>query len=111
MTGITDLSGYSKSCKIPGKPINHILHKTLQQTEENECPGYPVNVTLIKEDEEDNVVPEAADPVHGRHLDHEGKDVIDESVERFVGQHAPGQVSHGLQLVVDEKLRCHHDET
>ena len=56
-------------------------------------------------------VPEAADAVHGGHLDDKGKHVIDEGVEGLVGEHAPGQVGHRLQLVVDEQLRGHCDET
>ena len=50
------------------------------------------------------MTPEAADAVHGWHLDDKSKDVIDEGVQSFVGQHAPGQVGHRLQLVVDEEL-------
>ena len=61
---------------------------------ENKSFSYPVNVTLIKEDEEYDIVPEASDPVHGRHLDHEGEDVVDESVQGLVRQHAPRQVGH-----------------
>jgi hypothetical protein len=71
---------------------------------------YPVNVSLVEEDEEDDVVSEASDAVHGGHLDDEGEDVVDERVEGFVGQHPPGQVSHRLELVVDEQLGGHHDE-
>ena len=41
---------------------------------------YSINVSLVEEDEEYDVVPKAADPVHRRHLDDEGEDVIDESV-------------------------------
>lgn len=55
-------------------------------------------------------VPQAADPVHNRHLDDKGKQVIDEGVEGLVGEHAPGQVGYGLELVVDEELGCHGDE-
>ena len=29
----------------------------------------------------------------------------------LVCHHSPGQVGHGLELVVDEQLRRHHDET
>jgi hypothetical protein len=72
---------------------------------------YPVNVSLIEKDEEDDVVPEASDPVHGWHLDDEGEDVVDEGVQGLVRQHAPRKVCHGLQLVVDEQLRRHHNES
>lgn len=71
---------------------------------------YSVDVSLIEKDEEDDVVPEASKSIHGRHFDDESKDVVDEGIEGFVGQHSPGQVSHRLQFVVDEQLRCHHDE-
>ena len=71
---------------------------------------YSINVSLVEEDEEHNVVPKAANPVHRRHLDDEGEDVIDESVESLVRHHTPGEVRNRLELVVDKKLRCHHDE-
>ena len=61
---------------------------------ENKCFSYPVNVTLIKEDKEYDIVPEASDPVHGRHLDHKGEDVVNESVQGLICQHAPRQVGH-----------------
>ena len=55
-------------------------------------------------------ISETAQAVQSWHFDDKGEDVIDESVEGFVGQHAPGQVGHRLQLVVDEQLGRHHDE-
>lgn len=65
---------------------------------------------MVEVDEEDHIVPQAADPVHNRHLDDKGKQVVDEGVEGLVGEHAPGQVGHRLELVVDEELGCHGDE-
>jgi len=56
-------------------------------------------------------ISQTAYPVEGGHLDDECEDVVDEGVEGLVGEHPPGQVSHRLQLVVDEQLRRHHDET
>ena len=53
---------------------------------------------LIDEDDEDNVVPEAANAVQRGHLDDEGKQVVNEGVDGFVGQHAPREVRHGLHL-------------
>lgn len=55
-------------------------------------------------------VPQAADPVHDGHLDDKGEQVVDEGVEGLVGEHAPGEVRHGLELVVDEELGGHGDE-
>ena len=47
-------------------------------------------------------VSEAADAVHGGHLNDKGKHVVNEGVESFVGEHSPGEMGHRLQLVVDE---------
>ena len=41
----------------------------------------PVNVSLVEHYEKHNVVAEAAEAIHCRHLDHKGKDVVDECVE------------------------------
>ena len=56
-------------------------------------------------------ISEAADAIHGWHLDDKGKHVIDESVECLVGEHSPGEVGDRLELVVDEQLWSHGDET
>lgn len=64
---------------------------------------WPCGVTAL-------TISETAQAVERGHFDDKGEDVIDESVERFVGQHAPWEVGHRLQFVVDEQLRRHHDE-
>lgn len=69
-----------------------------------------VDVTLVEEDEEDHIIPEATNAVHGWHLDHKGEYVVNEGVESLVCHHPPRKVSHALQLVVDEELGRHHDE-
>ena len=56
------------------------------------------------------MLPETSNPVHGGHLDDEGKDVVNEGVQCLVGHHPPRQMSHRLQFVVDEQLWGHHDE-
>ena len=48
--------------------------------------------------------PEHRQPVHGRHLDDKGKQVINNGVEELVGHLAPGQGSHALELVVQVQL-------
>ena len=45
------------------------------------------------------------------HSDDECKEVIDEGVEGLVHERPPGQVSHRLQLVVDEQLRQHEQKS
>jgi len=55
-------------------------------------------------------ISEAANSVQHWHLDDECKQIIDESVECLVSQHAPWQVSNRLQLVVDEQLWRHCNE-
>lgn len=66
--------------------------------------------SLVQKYEENDVVTEAANPVQGRHLYHKCKDIIDERVEEFVGQHTPRKMRDALQFVVDKQLRRHHDE-
>lgn len=55
-------------------------------------------------------VTQAPDAIERRHAYDESEDVINERVQRFVGQHAPRKVRHRLHFVVDEELRRHHDE-
>jgi len=55
-------------------------------------------------------ISEAADPVKHWHLDDKCKQIVNESVESLVGQHAPRQVSNRLQLIVDEQLWSHCNE-
>ena len=45
-----------------------------------------------------------------RHCNDEGEQIVDEGVECFVHERPPGQVSHRLQLIVDEQLRQHEQE-
>ena len=52
---------------------------------------------LVEVDDEDDVVPEARDPVSGGHGDDEGEQVVNERVERLVHERSPRQVSNGLQ--------------
>ena len=49
---------------------------------------------LVKIDYENDVVPEAGDPVSGGHGDDEGKQVVDESVESLVLKSLPRQVGN-----------------
>ena len=56
-------------------------------------------------------ISEAADAIHGWHLDDKGEHVINESVECLVCEHSPGEVGDRLELVVDEQLWSHCDET
>ena len=55
-------------------------------------------------------VTETPDTIEGRHLDDEGKQVVNEGVESLVAEHAPREVSNRLEFVVDEQLGGHHDE-
>ena len=85
---------------------------------------------LVKVDQEHDVVPEARHAMRGGHCDDERKEVVDESVECLVHESAPemklrnkikylfrmrlyvpGKVGNGLQLVVEEELRQHEEET
>ena len=57
-----------------------------------------------------HTVSEATDAVQRRHLDDEGKQVVNECVQGFVAEHAPRQMGHRLEFVIDEQLGGHHDE-
>ena len=57
-----------------------------------------------------HTISETADAVQCRHLDDESKQVVDECVEGLVAEHAPRQMGHRLEFVVDEQLGGHHDE-
>ncbi|GIX62490.1 aspartyl aminopeptidase [Babesia caballi] len=71
---------------------------------------HAVGPPLVQVAEEDDVVAEARQAVHPRHVDEERRHVVHERVERLVDERAPGKVVHGLQLVVDVNLGRHHDE-
>ena len=49
-------------------------------------------------------------PVSRGHVDDEGEEVIDERVERLVGERANVQMRDRLELVIDEQLRQHEHE-
>ena len=58
-----------------------------------------VEVPLVEVDEEDDVIPEAGDPVRCRHGDDKGEQVVDEGVERLVHEGPPGEVRHRFELM------------
>ena len=47
----------------------------------------------------------------GRHCDDESENVIDECVEGFVHECAPGKSGDRFELVIDEKLRTHEQKS
>ena len=49
--------------------------------------------------------------MHDRHFDDECKQIIDKCIYRFVSHCPPVQMSHTLELVIDEKLWRHRNET
>eukprot|EP00959_Pyramimonas_sp_CCMP1952_P378862 7936349-Pyramimonas_sp.AAC.1 len=55
-------------------------------------------------------VAEDGEAVQRGHLDDEGEEVVDDSVEELVRHLPPRHVRHALQPVVDVQLRAHHDE-
>ena len=44
------------------------------------------------------------------HFDDESEEIVDDGVEELVSHLPPWHMSDGLELVVDEELRAHHDE-
>merc|ERR1719220_1527789 len=81
----------SRGVLINHRTLNLLLLQHLRGNAKLVDPGgvHLVDVALVEEDEEDNVIPEAADAVHGWHLDDKSKDVIDEGVQSLVGHHPP----------------------
>ena len=69
-----------------------------------------VNPALVQEDEENDVIPEARDAMHPRHLDDEREQVIDDGVERLVHERTHRQMRDTLQLVVDVHGGDHEQE-
>lgn len=49
--------------------------------------------------------------MRSRHRDNKGKDVVDERIESLVHERSPGQGCDRLELVVDEQLRQHEQES
>jgi len=66
--------------------------------------------SLVQKYKENDIVAEAADPVQGRHFYHKCKNVVDERIQEFIGQHTPWKMRDTLQLVINKQLRRHHDE-
>ena len=56
---------------------------------------------LVQVDEEDDVVSESGQAVQDGHLDGEGEEVVDESVEELVRHCSAGHMGDGLEAVVD----------
>jgi hypothetical protein len=60
---------------------------------------------------EKHTITEASEAMHERHCDDERENVIHKRVERLVHHTTPRQMRNGLQFVINEQLRRHHDET
>jgi hypothetical protein len=48
-----------------------------------------IYMPLVHINEEDDVISEAGQPVHCRHLDNEGKEVVDESIDELEHEVSP----------------------
>ena len=70
--------------------------------------SYLINVFLVKENEEDDIVSETSDAVHGGHFNDEGENVVDECIQGLVRHHPPGKVGHRLQP--EEQKEGLHEE-
>eukprot|EP00601_Ochromonadales_sp_CCMP2298_P012965 CAMPEP_0173268868 /NCGR_PEP_ID=MMETSP1142-20121109/30556_1 /TAXON_ID=483371 /ORGANISM="non described non described, Strain CCMP2298" /LENGTH=67 /DNA_ID=CAMNT_0014205139 /DNA_START=240 /DNA_END=443 /DNA_ORIENTATION=- len=51
---------------------------------------YTVCVALVEVHEEDQVVPEHGEAVHGGHLDDEGEQIVYEGVQELIHEGSPG---------------------
>ena len=60
---------------------------------------------------EARTITEASNAIEGGCFNDKGEEIINEGVQSLVSQHAPGQVGHRLELVVDEELRSHSNKT
>ena len=67
-----------------------------------------VDPALIKENEENNIVAEYAQPMQRRHFDDEGEKVVDNGVQELVRHHAPWHVRHRFELVVAQATEQVH---
>lgn len=47
----------------------------------------------------------------GRHCNHEGENVVDESVEGLIHKCAPRKMGNRFELIVEEQLRQHEQES
>lgn len=64
--------------------------------------------SLIEIYDEDHVIPEGGHSVSCRdRSDKECEQIVYESVEGLIHEGSPRQVSHRLELIVDEQLRQH----
>ena len=66
---------------------------------------------LIQINEENDIITEAGNTMQDGHLDDEREHVINEGIQRLVDHRVDGNMGHTLQLVVNEQLRRHRDET
>lgn len=55
-------------------------------------------------------ISEDGEAMKSGHFYHKGKKIIHNGVEKLVRHLSPRQMRNRLELVVDEKLRAHHDE-
>ena len=61
---------------------------------------YSVYIFLVEKYEENNVISEATDSIHGRHFNNKCENVVDESVQRFVCHHPPWEMSCKIEEYV-----------
>lgn len=75
------------------------------------CNIHRIYPFLIQENEEDDIISKTSNTMKSRHLNHKGKDIINEGIQCLV-DHCIGRNSrHRVQLVVDEQLRSHWNKT
>lgn len=85
----------------------HKLTRQLQITSQAPSPIAISRTNLPKETrsyQENNIVTEAANAIHGWHANNKRKEIIDKCVYELIGEHSPGQMRHRFQLVIDEQL-------
>ena len=63
--------------------------------------------SLVQVDDKDNIVSEATYSVHGRHLNDETKQVVNNCVQKSIGEGSCRHMLNTLQFVVDVQLGCH----
>lgn len=83
--------GVKNRIKVARFDVVHIFFYEHRQN--NKC-IYPVDVTLVEEDKENDVISEASKTIHGWHLNDKGKNVIDERIQRLISHHPPWKMCH-----------------
>ena len=66
-----------------------------------------VFIALVQVNNKNDIISEAADPVHSRHDNDKAEEIIDDRVQEAIKECSLGHMFNTLQLIVDVELGCH----